>query len=181
MAKINEVDLIEKNKMQFKFSNDDFCLKFLLHVFPQYMKDKNERSYEFYERKNKVYVELTRYTGEKYIYQKTIAGTNIDVSYKLGLVYDEIKQAWFDSSNKKYPNYDELDTTYYTEEIRIMIVPNVDDNYPKILEKMHKYNLNCLYAKKYVGKSISKQELVNLFKDQGIIIEFEKEVNTFLK
>lgn len=177
MAKINDAELIEKNKMQFKFSDDDFCLKFLLHVFSQYVIDKNERSYVFYEKKNKVYVELTGYSGEKYIYQKTIAGTNIDVSYKLGLLYDEIKQAWFDSTNKKYPNYDDLDTTYFTDEIRIKIVPNVDDNYPKILEKMHKHELNCLFVKSYNGKSISKQELDKLFKDQCINIVFESDLD----
>lgn len=166
----------EHNRMQGDFLDDEFCLKFYEIALPFEFSDRKERSYSTMIGKRQIQVDLKNPTGEKYIWGKDFEKKGIDVSFCIAIDFEQIKDSWDAETLRTYGNREELDLTYYTKILKIEIVPEVSDDYPSLLNEMQKLDANCLYLNNYTGKGIDEEKFVMMFKQQGIIVVFGKQL-----
>ena len=171
----------EHNRMQGDFLDDDFCLKFYEIAMPFEFSDRKERGYSTMIGKRQVQVDLINPTGEKYIWDKNFEKKGIDISFCIGIDFEQIKDSWDTETLQTYGNRDELELTYYTKNLNIEIVPEVSDDYPNLLNQMQKLDSNCLYLNSYTGQGIDEEKFVMMFKQQGIIVVFERQLKEIKK
>jgi len=170
----------EHNKMQGNFLDDEFCMKFYQLAFPDEIKERKINGYVTVLNKRNIRVDLEEPTGEKYIYDKNFEKDGIDISFRVAVEYSKIIEAFDTLTLATFYKTEDLDTTYYSKVLKIEIIPGISDDYPGILRQMQKLNSNCLYLKEYTGQGIAEDKFVQMFKQQDIIVVFEKELDKLI-
>ena len=169
-----ERETAEHNNMLKDFLDKDFRMEFYNLVYRNEFKRKY-KSYTTKIGKRDICVELSKPTNEIYDHCCEFQLNNIDVSYKYEIVYENIDQAYYLDNNYKVRDVD-LDTSCFTEEIKIEIRPIVSEEFTTLLSQMKKINANCLYLREYCGKGMDESKFIELFESQGIKVIFEKQL-----
>lgn len=60
--------------------------------------------------------------------------------------------------------------------VRVEIKPSVGDDYPSVLRQMQRSSCSVLFVRQYSGVGVDEQTFVKLFRSQGMLVIFEREV-----
>lgn len=168
----------EHNAMQGDFIDDDFCIRFYYLTFPTLVAKRTQRQKkEKIDDKTISYI-VTSEPNDPYIWEKNFEKGGIDVSYQLAIEYEFIKEAWDDKTKYFIRDTEDLDTTYYTRELKIEIKPTVGDDYPTVLRQMQALGVNCLYLNQYTGKGVTEEMFKKIFEQQNIVVIYESQIKS---
>jgi hypothetical protein len=170
----------EHNSLQGQFVDDKFCLAFYEKIFPLHIKEKPERTFDAEFDNRKITVKVINPTGEKFVWNKNFEKGGVDVSFSVGLEYEEIVEMW-DKETSKSVRVDHIDPTYFGPELRIEIKPSVSDDYPSVLRQAQTLNCNCLYLREYTGKGVDEQTFVKIFETQRVKVIFQRDIKIDFK